>query len=225
MSSLWEAVCFTPIEDWLAHCQTQSLTWCWTQLSNWQCSVGLWWGRRGKSVAKLSTGSYNHYESLVILFGCAQYTQSAKYVSIVGKGTISGQNHWHTILLHSQYCWCEICWIFYVPQRPIRLMACPLHSQAKDKSFLSSVTWVFDRQAQLWLSGARAPHPRSLRQTRPKTQNNSAFVNLLETINCIQMTVSCRYKPDVGIPWLSSIPVQSGSSQPGSGSVKKCQSE
>lgn len=33
------------------------------------------------------------------------------------------------------------------------------------------------------------------------------------------MTVSCRYKPDVGIPRLSSISVQSGSSKPGSGAV------
>ncbi|KAF3856948.1 hypothetical protein F7725_017671 [Dissostichus mawsoni] len=49
--------------------------------------------------------------------------------------------------------------------------------------------------------------------------NNSVFVDLLETINCIQMTVSCRYKPDVGIPRLSSISVQSGSSKPGSRAV------
>lgn len=34
-----------------------------------------------------------------------------------------------------------------------------------------------------------------------QTQNNPLFVDLLETINCIQMTVSCRYKPDVGIPF------------------------
>lgn len=34
-----------------------------------------------------------------------------------------------------------------------------------------------------------------------QTQNNPLFVHLLETINCLQMTVSCRYKPDVGIPF------------------------
>lgn len=61
--------------------------------------------------------------------------------------------------------------------------------------------------------------PSESKADEAQTQNNSLFVDLLETINCIQMTVSCRYKPDVGIPLLSSISVQSGSSKPGSGAV------
>lgn len=68
--------------------------------------------------------------------------------------------------------------------------------------------------------GSQAPEHHALRvQGRQGPKNNSVFVDLLETINCIQMTVSCRYKPDVGIPRLSSISVQSGSSKPGSGAV------
>lgn len=61
--------------------------------------------------------------------------------------------------------------------------------------------------------------PSESKADKAQTQNNSVFVDLLETINCIQMTVSCRYKPDVGIPRLSSISVQSGSSKPGSRAV------
>jgi len=61
--------------------------------------------------------------------------------------------------------------------------------------------------------------PSESKADKAQTLNNSAFVDLLETINCIQMTVSCRYKPDVGIPQLSSISVQSGSSKPGSRAV------
>ncbi|KAK2861710.1 hypothetical protein Q5P01_001243 [Channa striata] len=61
--------------------------------------------------------------------------------------------------------------------------------------------------------------PSKSKADKAQTQNNSLFVDLLEIINCIQMTVSCRYKPDVGIPRLSSISVQSGSSKPSSGAV------
>ncbi|KAK2915427.1 hypothetical protein Q8A73_006021 [Channa argus] len=61
--------------------------------------------------------------------------------------------------------------------------------------------------------------PSKSKADKAQTQNNSVFVDLLEIISCIQMTVSCRYKPDVGIPRLSSISVQSGSSKPSSGAV------
>lgn len=43
--------------------------------------------------------------------------------------------------------------------------------------------------------------PSESKADKAQTQNNPLFVDLLETINCIQMTVSCRYKPDVGIPF------------------------
>lgn len=61
--------------------------------------------------------------------------------------------------------------------------------------------------------------PSESKADKAQTQNNPVFVDLLETINCIQMTVSIRYKPDVGILRLSSISVQSGASKSSSKAV------
>lgn len=71
----------------------------------------------------------------------------------------------------------------------------PSSSHAGDNSVLCHM--------KIWQTGPavavrrQSTTPSKCKADKAQTQNNSVFVDLLETINCIQMTVSCRYKPDV----------------------------
>lgn len=214
-----KAVCFTPIEDWLAHCQTQSLTWCWTQLSNLQCSVGPWWGRRGTGVwfswlrqVFVISRSLTDF-CIMISYASANAVKSCEKWNFPSKLDFFSSSH------NGNGDLAPALTFHRSPSSYTMTTSISLPNFHTGDNSVLCVTWGFDRQAQLWQSGARAPRPLSPRQTRAQAQNNSLFVDLLETINCIQMTVSCRYKPDVGIPLLSSISVQSGSSKPGSRAV------
>ena len=71
----------------------------------------------------------------------------------------------------------------------------PCNSHAGDNSVLCHM--------KFWQTGPavavrrQSTTPSECNADKAQTQNNSVFVDLLETINSIQMTVSCRYKPDV----------------------------